>query len=183
MSKIDRDEFEPEPIEERRARRRVFWLGAIAASLVAAITSLVAIVSSSEARATGGFFGGHHGPHGHGIHDGETVRGHAEHAVRWMLHSVDASQEQQARVGEIVGSALDSLAPLAQAHRAHRRALAELLAQESIDRGALESLRAQELGLADEASRRLIASLAEIAEALTPAQRAELFEFASRFHD
>ena len=83
---------------------------------------------------------------------------------------------------EIVDTSLEALAPLAEQHRAHHEALVELLAQETIDREALESLRAQELGLAEAASRTLVAALADVAEALTPAQRAELLDFASRFH-
>ena len=83
---------------------------------------------------------------------------------------------------EIVDASLAALAPLAEQHRAHHEALVELLAQETIDRAALESLRAQELGLAEQASRTLTAGIADVAETLTPAQRAELLEFASRFH-
>ena len=83
---------------------------------------------------------------------------------------------------EIVGSSLEALAPLAEQHRAHHEALVELLGQATIDRAALESLRAQELGLADAASRALVGALADVAETLTPAQRAELLELASRFH-
>lgn len=176
MSGIERDELGPEPIGERR---RAFWLGLVAAGLAAAIASAFAIGAAGEARATRGFFGRGHGPHGHGP---EAAREHAELAAEWLLRSVDASDQQQARVREVVGASLAALGPLADQHRAHHQALVELLAQETIDRAALESLRSQELGLAEQASRTLTASIAEIAEALTPAQRAELLEFASRFH-
>ena len=182
MSEIERDEFGPEPIGEQRARRRVFWLGLVAAGMAAAIASLIAIGGNSEARAMRGFLGRDHGPHRHGFHDREAAREHAELAAEWLLRSVDASEEQQARVREIVDASFAALAPLTDQHRAHHQAFAELLGQETIDREALEDLRAQELGLADEASRRLVAGLADVAEALTPAQRAELLEFASRFH-
>ena len=182
MSEIERDEFGPEPIEKRRARRRIFWLGVVGASLVAAVATLVAIGGSSEARAMRGFFGHVRGPQGHGFQTAEAAREHAELAAEWLLRSVDASDEQQARVREIVGGSLAALAPLAEQHRAHHEALVELLAQPTIDRAALEGLRAGELELANEASRALVVSLADVAEALTPAQRAELLELASRFH-
>jgi Spy/CpxP family protein refolding chaperone len=182
MSEIDRDEFGPEPIGQRRARRRVFWLGLAAASLLAAIASAIAIGGARDAFATRAFFGRHHVPHGHGFEGRERAREHAELAAEWLLRSVDASEEQQARVREVVDASLETLTPLAEQHRAHRQALLELLAQETIDRAALESLRAQELDMADQASRTLTASLADVAETLTPAQRAELLEFASRFH-
>jgi len=182
MSEIEKDEFGPEPIGEHRARRRVFWLGLVGASLAAAIASAIALGAAGEARATRGFFGRAHGPHGDGPEALEAAREHAELAAQWLLRSVDASEQQQARVREIVGASLDALAPLAEQHHAHHEEFAELLAQETIDRGALERLRAQELGLAEQASRTLTASIADIAETLTPAQRAELLEFASRFH-
>src|SRR5262245_18886847 len=182
MNEIERDEFEAEPIAQRRERRRVFWLSLAAASLAAAVASAIAVGGSHEARAMRGFFGRDHGWHGHGGLDRERAREHAELAAEWLLRSVDASDEQQARVREIVGASLESLAPLAEQHRAHHEALLELLGQPVIDRGALESLRAQELALADQASRTLTAGIADVAEALTPEQRAELLEFASRFH-
>lgn len=182
MNEIERDEFAGDPIGMRRARRRVFWLGVVAASLAAAIASAIAIGGTSEARAMRGFFGNVHGSHRHGFADREAAREHAELAAEWLLRSVDASDEQQQRVREIVGASLDALAPLAEQHRAHHEALILLLGQETIDRGALESLRAQELELADQASRALVAGIADVAESLTPAQRAELLEFASRFH-
>jgi Spy/CpxP family protein refolding chaperone len=182
MNEIERDEFVAEGIAARRARRRVFWLGVIAASGVAAVASAIAMGGSHEARAMRGFFGRDHAHHRHGFADREAAREHAELAAEWLLRSVDATDEQQARVREIVGASLDSLAPLADQHRAHHQALIELLGQETIDRGALESLRAQELVLADQASRALVTGIADIAETLTAQQRAELLEFASRFH-
>ena len=179
MSEIDRDEFGPEPIAEQRARRRAFWLGVAAASLTAAIASAIAVAGAGEARATRDFLGGGHGSHRHGF---EAAREHAVLAAEWLLRTVGASEEQQARVREIVSASAEALAPLAEQHRAHHQALAELLAQETIDRAALESLRAQEVGLAEQASRTLAAGVADVAEALTPGQRAELLEFAARFH-
>jgi Spy/CpxP family protein refolding chaperone len=182
MNEIERDEFGRDPIGIRSARRRVLWLGVVAAGLAAAIAGAIAIAGSREARAMRGFFGRDHGPHHHGFADREHAREHAELAAEWLLRSVDASDEQQARVREIVGASLDALAPLAEEHRAHHAELTLLLGEETIDRGALESLRAQELALADQASRTLAARLADLAETLTAEQRAELLELASRFH-
>jgi Spy/CpxP family protein refolding chaperone len=182
MSEIDRDLFGPEPAPERRARRRVFWLSLALASLAAALASLIAIGGSNEARAMRGFFAHGHGAHGHGARGPEAMREHAELGAEWLLRWVDASDAQQTRVREIVGGSVAALAPLAEQHRAHHREIAELLAQPTIDRAALERVRAQELELADAASRTLVASLADVAEALTPEQRAELLELASRFH-
>jgi len=181
MNEIERDEFAHDPIGIRSARRRALWLGVAAAGLAAAIASAIAIGGSSEARAMRGFFG-HDRSHRHGFADREAAREHAELAAEWLLRSVDASDEQQARVREIVGASLDALGPLAEEHRAHHAELILLLGQETIDRGALEGLRAQELALAEQASRTLVSALADVAESLSAAQRAELLELAARFH-
>ena len=50
----------------------------------------------------------------------------------------------------------------------------EVLAAPTIDRSKLEALRSDHLKLADDASRRITAAVAEAAEVLTPAQRADL---------
>jgi periplasmic protein CpxP/Spy len=182
MSEIERDEFASEPIEQRKARRRIFWLGVAGASLLAAVVSVIAIGGNSEARAMRGLFGQVGGAHGHGLQYAEAAREHAELAAEWLLRSVDASAEQQTRVREIVDGSFAALAPLAEQHRDHRAQLLALLAQPTIDRAALESLRAEELALANAASLALAASLADVAEALSPAQRAQLLELAARFH-
>ena len=119
MSEIERDEFGPEPIEKHQARRRVFWLGVVGASVLAALASVVAIGGSSEASAMRGILG--HAGDGHGWQDAEAAREHAELAAEWLLRSVDASEEQQARVREIVDGSLAALAPIAEQHRAHHR--------------------------------------------------------------
>ena len=51
-----------------------------------------------------------------------------------------------------------------------------LLTQPSIDRGAIEALRAEQLALADAASKRLAQALADAAEVLTPEQRRRIYE-------
>jgi Spy/CpxP family protein refolding chaperone len=67
-------------------------------------------------------------------------------------------------------------------HAARREAI-ELLTQERVDAAALEALRARQVGLADEASRRFTRALAEAAEVLTPGQRKQLAaHFARRRH-
>jgi Spy/CpxP family protein refolding chaperone len=180
MSEIDRDLFAPEPSQERRARRRVFWLTLALASVAAAVASLIALGGSNEASAMRGLLA--HGRGGHAHHGPEQMREHALLGAEWLLRWVDASDAQQERVREIVAGSVEALAPVAEQHRAHRREMAELLAQPAIDRAALEALRARELALAEAASRTLVASLADVAEALSPEQRAELLELASRFH-
>jgi Spy/CpxP family protein refolding chaperone len=52
----------------------------------------------------------------------------------------------------------------------------ELLAKPNVDRAAIEAIRAQEMQSADAMSKRLVQSLADVADVLTPEQRAQLAE-------
>jgi Spy/CpxP family protein refolding chaperone len=93
-----------------------------------------------------------------------------------MLRHVDASDEQKDRATEIAESAFDALAPMLSTHREGREQMVALLSEETIDREALEALRAELVARFDTASRTLAGSLADLAETLTPEQRAELLE-------
>jgi protein CpxP len=53
----------------------------------------------------------------------------------------------------------------------------------AVDRGALETLRSEELAAAESASRRVVTALADAAEALTPSQRQRLADAHARRHE
>jgi Spy/CpxP family protein refolding chaperone len=55
-----------------------------------------------------------------------------------------------------------------------RRQARQLLTAPTVDRPALEALRAAQLAEADAASRRMVQAIADAAEVLTPEQRAKL---------
>jgi Spy/CpxP family protein refolding chaperone len=160
--------------------------GARRLGLVVALAGLAALALAAALAATGpaeafgghgwrGFRHGHHGPGG--LHDPERI---GEHAALF-LRMVDASDEQQASVQAIVTQAARDLEGVAERHHQNRAALVAAIGGPSVDRAALESLRSNELALADEASRRLASALADAAEVLSPEQRAELVELAERF--
>jgi Spy/CpxP family protein refolding chaperone len=102
--------------------------------------------------------------------------------AEWMLRWVDASPEQEDRILAIVGAAEPDFAALCAQHEATHAAWTTVLGAEVVDRAALESLRVRELVAADAASQRLVATLADVAEVLTPEQRAELLRAVARFH-
>lgn len=93
----------------------------------------------------------------------------------------DGTPEQKARVGAIAKAAANDLMPLRKQRReAHQQGM-KLLAQPTIDRAALEKVRATEVQLNDQSSKRMTTALADISEVLTPAQRVRLAEhFAQR---
>ena len=95
--------------------------------------------------------------------------------------AVDASSEQKQKIAAVVQRAADDLRPLREKHLEGRRAMRDVLAAATIDRGKLEALRTEQMKLADEASRRIAAAVTEAAEILTPEQRADLARRLERF--
>ena len=88
----------------------------------------------------------------------------------------DGTPEQKAKVRTLANAAAKDLMPLRKQRRdAHRQGMT-LLAQPSIDRAALEQVRATEMQLDEQTSKRMTSALADIAEVLTPAQRVRVAE-------
>jgi Spy/CpxP family protein refolding chaperone len=115
-----------------------------------------------------------------GALDPAAVDERLERMLKHLYVEIDATDEQKQRLAPIVRQAAQELAPLRERmHEARRKAL-ELLTQESIDRAAIEALRAEQLQLAEQASTRIVRSLADAAEVLTPAQRRELAQRVER---
>ncbi len=99
-----------------------------------------------------------------------------EHMINRLASKVDASAEQKDKLGAIAKSAAKDLAPLRDKAQAARKQAIGLLAAASVDRPALERLRAEQIQLADSGSKRLTQALADAADVLTPAQRTKLAE-------
>ena len=99
-----------------------------------------------------------------------------ESRVKRMLKRVDATEEQRLKVTDIAKKAAADLRGLRTRQSDLRKRGVELLAAPTVDRAAIESLRADQIRLADEASRRMSVALADTAEVLTPEQRAKLAE-------
>jgi Spy/CpxP family protein refolding chaperone len=164
-------------------RRREFWMGS---GIVAALAALAAVTPRAWAYRglVGHGFGGH-GRHAFGariLKDPAAAKQHAGMAVEWALRGVDGTEEQKRQARRITDRLIDQLVPLAEQHRDHREAIVRELAKAEIDREAIERLRKEEIALADQASRMAVDAFADLAEVLTPEQRAELVAFAHRFH-
>jgi Spy/CpxP family protein refolding chaperone len=177
---MDRNEDGGEGRGTRSAWRGIA-IGVAGVLVMGALVLGAAIGASAPALAHGKWhFGG--GNHRLGFHDPERVRSHLELGTRIAMRAIDATEDQEARVREIVDAAATDLLALAPRHREHRDALVALLAGASVDRAALESLRAEELALLESASRRAVEAIADVAEVLTPEQRAELVELHRDLH-
>ena len=155
---------------EQKPRRRFFRRAAIA-TLIGGLAAGIGI----KAFAHGGAFGGGRcGGFMAGPLDSARVDEHLERMLKHLYVEIDATDEQKQRLAPIVKQAAKELLPLrGRMHDARRKAL-ELLTQDSVDRAAIESLRAEQIQLAEQASTRIAQALADAAEVLTPAQRKEL---------
>jgi Spy/CpxP family protein refolding chaperone len=105
---------------------------------------------------------------GGAAHGGLHAMG-AEHLDK-LLDEAGASADQKARIHEIMKRAFEGMKPM---HGGMEQAHAELTAP-TIDRAALERLRARHIAQIDQASRTMVSAMADAAEVLTPAQRARL---------
>lgn len=100
--------------------------------------------------------------------------------IERALRSVDASKEQREEIWTIVDAARSEIRPLVSDMHDRREQVATLLAAETLDRAAFETLRQETIASADAVSARGMAALLDAAEVLTPEQRAELLEARER---
>jgi len=100
--------------------------------------------------------------------------GPIERGVERLGWATDASSEQKSRINTIAQKAADDIFALRAKHLEARRQIVETLAAPAIDRARLEALRADQMKLADAATKRITDALADIGDVLTPAQRADL---------
>ncbi len=114
--------------------------------------------------------------HGHG----HSIERFAEKRIDRMLDKVDASDSQRAEIAGIVQEAVADMKELRGLFRETRQALITTFGEETVDRQALEELRLERLETMDQASRRLVTALADVADVLTPEQRRTLVEHMER---
>ncbi|MFZ6648975.1 Spy/CpxP family protein refolding chaperone [Undibacterium sp. TJN25] len=157
----------PSAAQSPRTGRR--WIAA------AAVASVVAALSITGISFAGDAMEGHwHGRGGHHEMTPEAMSRHVDAMVNRIL--ADGTPEQKAKVSSIANAAFKDLSSLRQQHRADRQQAITLLTQPTVDRAALERVRANEMRLADQVSRRITQALADAAEVLTPDQRLKLAE-------
>jgi Spy/CpxP family protein refolding chaperone len=169
--------------EERRRKGHGFWSGLLFGVLAASILAGI-IVSTTTVNAAGRWLAAssHQGFQHAGPIDAEKAKDRAGFALELLLGRVEATEGQTDEVKAIVGGSIDALLPLAEEHRIHRDAIHAELSKETLDRVAIEEIRRAELALADQASQVMVNALVDAADVLTPEQRNELIELASRFH-
>lgn len=130
-------------------------------------------------------FGHFHGPMDIRSSDPAKIDERVERMVGHFAVEVDATPAQKEKLTAIAKSAARDLIPLREKLAAAHKQAIGLIGAASVDRSAIERLRAEHIQLADAASKRVTQALADVAEVLTPAQRqkiaAHMQERAGRF--
>lgn len=149
-------------------RRRLFKRLGIATLIggLAAGIGFKAFAGGHGCHARGGFMAGNFDP--------AEMDTRIERMLKHLYVEIDATEAQKQQLGPILKQAASDLLPLRGKMRAARTEAMELLTRDSIDRAAIETLRADQLQQAEVASKRFSQALADVAEVLTPAQRKQL---------
>jgi len=96
--------------------------------------------------------------------------------VRHLAVELDASADQQAKLQQIVKAAVGDIAPMREKVLAARQQARALLTAPTVDRAAIEKLRAEQIATMDAFSKRAAQALGDAADVLTPEQRKKLDE-------
>ena len=167
-------------MEETSSKRRFFRRATIAAVLA----SVAATFAGAAAWAhSGGHGGGFHRGFMGGSMDPAKADERIERMVKHFAVEVNATPEQTAKLTQIAKAAGKDLRPLREKARDARKRGMELLSAPTLDRAAIERLRAEQMQAADAVSKRMSLAFADAAEVLTPEQRAALVGRLERHHD
>jgi Spy/CpxP family protein refolding chaperone len=104
------------------------------------------------------------------------IEDRVDRGIRHAAIELDATPEQQEKLRAIAKAAVRDLLPMREKARTVKERAAQLLLQPKVDRAAIEAFRAEQIALADAASRRLAQAVGDIAEALTAEQRQKAHE-------
>ncbi len=110
------------------------------------------------------------------------IEARIERMVKHVAIEIDATREQQERITALATAVAKDLKPVHDRLRATEKELHDLLLADTIDRAALEQLRAEFLADAEWISENLVSALADVAEVLSPEQRNVLDERINQFH-
>jgi periplasmic protein CpxP/Spy len=114
------------------------------------------------------------GPWSGGKLDPATVEARADRMARYLAIELGAKADQQEKLAGIAKVLVKEVLPLREQMFAVRTKGRDLLTGQTVDRAALEKLRADQIATFDAASKRLVSALADAAEVLTPEQRTKL---------
>ena len=160
----------------RRGRRGTFVIALVAVALLAGLTGNLLSKAFGQgdgwhhiAWHDGGMFGGPLSP--------AQIDDRIDRMTKHMAIEIDATADQQAKIATIAKAAVADLRPLREKAQAARTQAVALLTAPTIDRSAIERLRAEQIGLAETASKRIAQALADTADVLSPEQRRKVTDW------
>lgn len=162
------------PVPRTRRGRAILF-----AALIAATTVITGAAVSKAFSNPFAFGPGWHGARGHWGSvplDPAMIEDRADRMVRHLSIELDANNEQQEKLRGIMRAMLKDVLPARERAQAARLQARELLTATTIDRNAMEKLRADQIALADSVSKRITQALGDAAEVLSPEQRRKLAE-------
>ncbi len=159
------------PSNATAPRRKRGWL------FVTTIAVLAALTGAAASQAVSHGPGYWHGPGFMGQLDPAQAEERADRFIRHASIELNATPEQQDKLRTIAKGAVKDLLPMRDKAQAARERARGLLTQPTVDRGAIESFRAEQMALAESASKRFAQALGDAAEVLTPDQRRQVQEF------
>ena len=154
--------------------RRLLLAGAFAASFLAGGF----VMSGAGAMAADMAMGhamGHGAGHG-GMH--AMMGAHLDE----MLAKVDATADQKTRIHAIMKDAMAAMGPVHERLASTHGEIHRLLAAPTVDRAALEQLRAARIADLDQASKVLVQAMADAADVLNAGQREKLGTMMAQHH-
>jgi protein CpxP len=172
---------ETKPADITRTPRRRWMAGlAVAAAFVAGGVTFSGLSVAAQGMAQGATQGV--GLHHHMMGSPGEMHARAMAHVSKMLDQVDASADQKSRIEAILKQGFAPMAGLHDGMKQTHAGLHAILSAPTIDRTALEQLRAGEISRIDQATRTMTQALADAAEVLRPDQRAKLATIMSGSH-
>src|SRR5712675_428829 len=163
----------------RSGRRGMLVIALVAVALVAGLTGNMLSTAFGQGFAwhhfgmrDGGMFGGPLSP--------AQIDDRIDRMTKHMAIEIDATADQQAKIAAIAKAAVADLRPLREKAQAARAQAVTLLTAPTIDRSAIERLRAEQIGLAETASKRIAQALADAADVLSPEQRRKVADWMAR---
>jgi Spy/CpxP family protein refolding chaperone len=159
------------PVPRTRRGRTILFTTLIAATAIIAGAAVNKAFSNPF-----GFGPGFHNMRGPwaGPLDPAQIEDRADRMVRHLSIELDATNEQQEKLRGIMRAMLKDVLPAREKAFSARRQVRDLLTATTIDRAALEKLRAEQIALADTVSKRITQAIGDAAEILSPEQRRKL---------
>jgi Spy/CpxP family protein refolding chaperone len=136
-------------------------------------TMMAALLAGSLAMTAGSF--AYAKPNGQDF-DPAKFQQRIEKRVDRALKGTDATDQQKKQIADILSSSLKDTKPLRDQRLENRKAMQDALQAPTLDPAKIESLRAEQMRITDESSKRFTKALTDAGNVLTQQQRQAFFK-------